>query len=95
MEKKSHSDLVLAPTMPNIELSELFSYTTLYLNFTFQDQFLFELWKHTHMETHTHPDAHKDSDKFSIVAFCKRAALINHESFAEAHATHVVSNRHN
>ena len=35
------------------KLSELFSYTTMYLNFTFLDQLLFELsCKKNHMETH-------------------------------------------
>ena len=41
-------------------------------------------WKHTHTETHTHTDgnthtytdAHKDSDEYSIVAFCKNATII-------------------
>ena len=40
---KSLCDLDLGPPMPNIELSELFSYTTTYLNFMFLDQFLYEL----------------------------------------------------
>ena len=41
----------------------------MYLNFRFLDQFLFELsCKNTH--THTHTDPHKDSNEYSIVAFC-------------------------
>ena len=38
-----------------LNLSELFSYTTMYLNFIFLDQFLFELsCKNTYGNTHTH-----------------------------------------
>ena len=33
-----------------------------------------ETWKHTH--THTHTNTHRDSDKYSIVAFCKNATII-------------------
>ena len=29
-------------------------------------------WKHTH----THMDAHKDSNEYSIVAFCKNATIM-------------------
>ena len=54
----------IAVNGPISNLSELFSYTTTYLNFMFLDQFLFEVcaktrilrntekWKHT--QTHTH-----------------------------------------
>ena len=46
--------------------------STMYLNFRFQDQFLFELLcKNTHTHKHTHTDTHNDSDEYSIVVFCK------------------------
>ena len=41
------------------------------------DQFLFELsCKNPHRNTHTHIDAHKDSDEYFIVSFCKNATII-------------------
>ena len=63
--QKSRRELDLGPTMPNIKLGQFFfSFTTMYLNFVFLDQFLFELsckntWKHgkhgnTHRNTQTH-----------------------------------------
>ena len=69
---KSHHDLDLGLMMPNIKLVRVVSYITMYLNFMFLDQFLFELsCKNTHTQgnTHTHPD------KFFIVAFCKNATI--------------------
>ena len=55
----------------------------MYLNFIFLDQFLFELSckkTHTHTHTHTHTygntDAHKESDAYPIVAFCKNTTGI-------------------
>ena len=45
----------------------------------FLDRFLFELsCKNTHIRkhtTHTHTDTHKDSNEYSIVAFCKNATI--------------------
>ena len=64
---KLRHDLDIGRIMPNVEL---FSYTTIYLNFMFLDQFLFELsCKNTHTHGNTQ-DAHKGSDEYSIVAFC-------------------------
>ena len=42
------------------------------------DQFFLSYLAKTHTETHKHihTDAHKDSDKYFIVAFCKNATLI-------------------
>ena len=46
------NDLDLDLTMPIIKLVQIFSYTTMYLNFMFLDKFLFELLcKHTHGHT--------------------------------------------
>ena len=76
--------LTLVRPYPISNLSELFSYTTRYLNFMFLDQFLFELLcksteiqKHTHTHTHTHihKDAQTDSDEYSIVSFCNNATI--------------------
>ena len=49
----------------------------MYLNFMFLDGIPFELSRNT-MKTHTHTHiyAHKDSDEYFIVAFCKNATLI-------------------
>ena len=53
-------------------LSEIFLYTTMYLNFMFLDHLVFELLcKNTHTKTHIYRDKHKDSDKYSLVAFAK------------------------
>ena len=72
---RSHT-LTLVRQCPISNLSESFSYTTIYLNFMFLDQCLLELsCKKTHGNTHTHTDAHKDSDECSIVAFCKNATI--------------------
>ena len=84
---KLRSDLDLGLTMPNIKLvRDIFLYTTMYSNFMFLDQLLFELsckntetQKHanTHAYTHTYTRArtHTDSDEYCIVAFCKNATL--------------------
>ena len=64
---------------PISHLFELFSYTTMYLNFMFLNQFLFKLWckKHTYMETqiwmHTKTIVARI---FSIVALCTNATTI-------------------
>ena len=51
--------LTLVRQCPISNLSELFSYITMYLNFIFLDQFPFELsCKNTHTETHTHTHTH-------------------------------------
>ena len=47
--------LTLVRPCPISNLSESFSFTTMYLNFMFADQFLFELsCKNPHGNTHTH-----------------------------------------
>ena len=51
-------------------LSEIFSYTTMYSNFMLLDRLLFEL-SCKNMETHTHTHTYTDSEEYSIVAFCK------------------------
>ena len=57
--------LTFVQQIPISNLSELFSFSTMYLNFMFLDQFLFQLLgKNTHKgntHTRTHTDAHKDS----------------------------------
>ena len=50
----------------------------MYLNFMFLGQFLFEYIvpkTHTHGNTNTYTDTHKDSDKYSIVVFCKNSTI--------------------
>ena len=59
---KSHHDLDLGPTMPNIK-HELFSYTTMYLNFMFLDQFLLSY----HAKTHTHTDSDEYTTHLDII----------------------------
>ena len=67
----------------------------MYSNFMFLDRLLFELSctntetrKHRNTETqkhgntHTHTHTHRDSDEYSIVAFC-RNATITRERFSE------------
>ena len=60
--------LTLVRQCPISNLSELFSYTTMYLNFMLLDQFRFELsCKNTHTyintQTHTYRQTHRDSDE--------------------------------
>ena len=66
--------LTLIQQCPLSNLSEIFSYTTMYYNFMFLDQLYFELLckKHTCTRMHTH----KDSEEYSIVAFCKNTNII-------------------
>ena len=45
----------------------------MYSNFMFLDRLLCEL---SCKKTHTHIDAHTDSDEYSIVAFCENATII-------------------
>ena len=59
--------LNLVRQCPISNLSELFSYITTYLNFMFLDRFFLVIVQ-KHGNTHTHMDAHKDSDEYSIVA---------------------------
>ena len=48
----------------------------MYLNFMVLNEFLFELsCKNTHTYTHTHMDALKVSDEYSIVAFSNNATV--------------------
>ena len=44
----------------------------MYLNFMFLDQFVFELLR---KNTHTHTDAHKDSDEHKV-AFCENGLKV-------------------
>ena len=72
--------LTLIRLCPLSNLSDIFLYTTTYSNFMFLDQLLFELScknTHGHMHTHTHTNTHthRDSDEYSIVAFCKNATI--------------------
>ena len=69
---KSRCDLDLDRTMPNIELSKLFSYTTMYLNFVFLDQFLFAIVQNTHTQKHTHTPTPTPTDEYSIVIIIYR-----------------------
>ena len=82
--------LTLIRQYPLSNLSEIFSYTTMYLNFMFLDRLLFELLckththtdahththTHAHAHTHTNTHTHRDSDEYSIVAFCKNTTII-------------------
>ena len=65
---KSCSELDLDLIMPN--LSELYSYTTMYLNFMFLDLFLFWVIMKQHRNIHTH--THRDCDKYSIVCVLQK-----------------------
>ena len=57
--------LILARQCPISNLSELFSYTTTYLNFMFLDQFLFDLsCKNTETQKHGITEKHTDSDEY-------------------------------
>ena len=76
---KSRRDLDLDQTMPNVELSELFSYTTICSSFKWIKLLFFELscvHTHTHTRTHTHPHTHTHTHKDGIV-FRKCRKLIN------------------
>ena len=73
---KSRHDLDLDRTMPNVELVELFSYTTICSSFKSIEPLFFELLcTQTHTQTdrrtdrHTH--THTDGNEYSIVAVDK------------------------
>ena len=73
--------LTLAQQCPISNFSEIFSYTTMYVNFMFLDPFLLELScknMYTHRNTHRH--THTDSDEYSTVAFCKNASIIKNRA---------------
>ena len=78
---KSRCDLDLCPAMPNIELVQIFSYTTLYSNFIFIDRLHFELsCKNTEIQKHrNHTHTQRDTDEYSIVAFCKNTTIFKNE----------------
>ena len=67
---KSHSNLDLGLTMPNIEfVRDIFIY---YNAFSFLS---YRAKTRKHGNTHTHAHTHTDSDEYSIVAFCKNATI--------------------
>ena len=70
---KSHSDLNLGLTMPNIELVPvIFMYYNVFkLHVPTSISFL------VIVEKHTHTDAHNDSEKYTIVQYCKNATIIS------------------
>ena len=69
---KSRRDLDLDRTMPNVEPSELFSYTTVCSSFTSIDPLFFELsCTQTDRQTHRQTHRHTDNDEYSIVAVDK------------------------
>ena len=75
MEKKSHRDRDLDPTMPLSNLSEIFSYTTTYSNFMFLIDYFLSYRAKTHTNTHTDAHTHTDSDEYFIGAFYKNATI--------------------
>ena len=69
--------LTLVRQCPISNLSQIFSYATMYSNFMFLDQLRFELsCKNTETGKHTHTHTHTDSDRYSIVAFCKNTTSL-------------------
>ena len=83
---KLYRDLDLGPTMPNIDLvRDIFIYYNVF-KFHVPGSISFRVivqkhtqgntLKETHTQKHTHTDAHKDSNEYSIVAFCKNATII-------------------
>ena len=81
---KSCRELDLDLTMPIIELVQDISYyTTMYSNFMFLDQLLFES---SCKNTQTHTDA--DADKYSIVAFCKNATMKSYLEYCHSQVLH-------
>ena len=71
--------LTLVRQCPISNLSEIFLYTTC-SDFIFLDQFFFKLsCKNTLTQTRTHSNTnahtHRDSDKYSIVVFSKKATI--------------------
>ena len=76
---KSRRDLDLDRTMPNVELSELFSYTTICSSFkSIEPLFLsyrVHRQTHTHGQTDRQTDRHTDGDEYSIVAVDKPQLL--------------------
>ena len=65
---KSHRDLDLDRTMPSVELTELFSCTTICSSFKSIEPLFFEL-SCTQTDRHTH--RHTDNHEYSIVAVDK------------------------
>ena len=59
---------------PLSNLSEIVLYTTRYSNFMFLHGLLFDFIVQKHTQTHTHTQ--RDSDEYSMVAFCKIATTI-------------------
>ena len=83
MEKNSCHDLDLGPAMPNIELvQDIFIYYDV-LKFRIHRSitFLIITQKHKNTETqkHRNTETHTDSDKYSIVVFCKNATITNYK----------------
>ena len=62
---KSHRDLDLDQTMPNVDSSELFSYTTVSSSFKSIEPLFFEL---SCTQTDRQTDRHTDKHEYSIVA---------------------------
>ena len=75
---KSCRDLDLGPTMPNIKLVRVIFiyYNAFKFHVPRSISFIVQKNTHTHMETHTNTDAHKDSNEYSIDVFCKNATMI-------------------
>ena len=69
---KSHCDLDLDRTMPNVELVRaIFIYYSMF-NFTSNEPLFFELsCTQTDRQTDRHQDRHTDNDEYSIVAVDK------------------------
>ena len=73
--------LTLVRQCPILNLSELFSFTTMYLNFMFLDRFSSSYHtKNTHTHTHTHIDSN-ESVCFHVSLFlCFRVSMFLHDS---------------
>ena len=75
-------DLDLGLTMPNIGFVRVvfIYYNVFKFDVPRSISFRVIMQKHTpgntHTHTHTYTDAHKDSNEYSIVAFCKNATII-------------------
>ena len=73
---RSHTvTLTMTRQCPISNLSGIFSYTTMCLNFMLLDRLLYPAKTHTNTHIHTQMHAHTDSDEYSIVAFCKNATI--------------------
>ena len=72
---KSRHDLDLGPAMPNIELfRDIFIYYVLlkfYIHRSITSRVIAQKTR-----KHRNTETHKDSDEYSIVAFCKKATAI-------------------